>query len=86
MREVKRIIESQSHRIIEQFGLEETFKDHLVHPLPRNEKGQLQLDQAAQSPVQPDLGCFQAWGIYHPSGQLFPVLHHPHWKKLLPYI
>ena len=44
--------------IIESFGLEGTFKGHLVQP-PCNEQAHLQLDQVAQSPVQPDLECFQ---------------------------
>lgn len=45
-----------------------------------NEQGQLSLDQVAQSHVQLDLGCFQGWDIYHSSGKLFPVFHHPHCK------
>ncbi|KAK4810853.1 LOW QUALITY PROTEIN: hypothetical protein QYF61_008825 [Mycteria americana] len=38
-------------------------------------------DQVAQSPVQPDLECFQGWGIYSLSGQPVPVSHHPHLLK-----
>jgi len=45
--------ESQSHRNKELFKQEETFKDTLVH-LPCNEQGHLQIDEVAQSPVQPD--------------------------------
>lgn len=41
------------NRIMEQFGLEETFKGHLVHPL-----GHFPLDQVAQTPVQPGLEYF----------------------------
>jgi len=73
------------YRIIEWFGLEGTFKGHLVQP-PSNEQGHLQLDQVAQSPVQPGLECFQGWGIYHFSGQPIPVFHHPHCKKFLSYV
>ena len=62
-------------RIIEWFGLEGAFKGHLVQALC-NEQGYLQLDQVAQSPVQPDLECCQGWGIYHLSGQPVPVFHH----------
>lgn len=36
---------------MEQFGLERTFKDHLVQPLC-NEQGHLRLDQVALSPLQ----------------------------------
>jgi len=35
----------------------------------RSERGHLQLDQVAQSPVQPGLEYFQGWGIYHLSRQ-----------------
>lgn len=38
-----------------------------------NEQGHPELDQTAQSPIQPDLGCFQGWGIYHLSGQPVPI-------------
>ena len=41
----------------ELFELEGTLKGHLVQ-LPCNEQEHLQLDQGAQSPVQPDLECF----------------------------
>jgi len=40
------------------FELERTFKGHLVQH-PYNEQGQLQLDQVAQSLVQPDLQFLQ---------------------------
>ena len=51
----------------EWFGLEGTFKG-LVQP-PCNEQGHLQLGQVAQGLVQPDLECFQGWGIFHLFGQ-----------------
>ena len=74
-----------NYRTIEQFGLEGTFKRHVVQP-PCNEQGHLPLDKAAQSPVQPSLECFQRGGIYHLSGQPVPVFHHPHCNKCLPCI
>jgi len=43
------------HRIIESSELEEVFKDLLVQ-LPYNEQEHPQLDQVAQSHIQPDLG------------------------------
>ena len=46
------------HRFIEMFELEGTFKGHLVQ-LPCSDQGHLQLDQVAQSPIQPDLECLQ---------------------------
>ena len=57
-------VKMDCHRITEEFGLEGTCKGHLVQP-PCNEQGHLQLDQVAQSPVQPGVECFQGWGIYH---------------------
>ena len=72
-----------NHRIIYSFELEGTLKGHVV---PCNEQGHLQLNQVAQSLVQPDLECLQRWGINHISGQPFPVPHQPHCKELLPYI
>ena len=73
------------HRIIEWFGLEGTFKGHLVQS-PCSEQGHLQLDQAAQSPIQPDLICFQGGGIHCFSGQPVPVFHHPNSVEFLPCI
>ena len=46
------------HRMIESFELEGTVKGYLVQ-LPSNEQGHLQLNQVAQSPIQPDLECLQ---------------------------
>ena len=69
----------------EQLVLEGTFKGQLVQP-PCNEQGHPPLDQVAQSPVQPDLECFQGWSIYHLSGQPVPLFFHPHCKKFLRYI
>jgi len=67
------------------FGLEGTFRGHLAQP-PCSEHGYVQLDQAAQSPVQPGLECFQGWGLHYFSGQPVPVFHHLYRKKFLPYI
>ena len=61
------------HRLVEWFGLEATFKGHLVQPRC-SEQGHLQLDQVAQSPVQPDLECFQGWGLHYLSGNPFQYL------------
>jgi len=66
--------------IVESFELEGTFKGHLVQ-LPCREQGHLQLDQVAQSPVQPGLECLQGWGTQHLSWQPPAVLHHHHHKK-----
>ena len=64
----------ENHKITVLFELEGTFKGHLVQ-LPYSEQGRFQVDQAAQSLVQPDLGCLQWQGIYHLSGQSLPVSH-----------
>ena len=70
------------HRITDWFGLEGTFRGRPVLP-PCSEQGYLQLDQAAQSPVQPGLGGFQGWGISHLSGQAAPGRSRtvPGWKS-----
>ena len=60
--------EGWNQRVIELSELEGTFKGHLLQP-PCNERGHLQLDQVAQSPIQPDLECLQGWGIHHLLGQ-----------------
>ena len=73
------------NQILECFGLERTFRGHLAQP-PCSEQGHIPLDQVAQSPIQPDLECFQAWGLHYLSGQPIPVFYHPHSKKILPYI
>ena len=73
------------HRIIECLGLEGTFRGHLVQPLC-SEQGHLQLDQVAQSPIQPDFDCFQGWGLPCVSGQPVPVFHHLHCKQFPPCI
>jgi len=72
-------------RIIEWFGLEETFKGHLVQP-PCHEQGHLQPDQVAQSSLQPGLECFQGWGLHYLSGQPVQVFHHAHCKKYPPCV
>ena len=56
----------KDRRIIELFELEGTLESDRVQ-LSCNEQGHLQLDQVAQSPVQPDLGCLQGQGIHHLS-------------------
>jgi len=70
------------HRIMDCFGLEGTFRGHLVPPFC-SEQGHLQLDQVAQSSIQPDHERSQGWGIDHLCGQPMPVLHHPHCKEFL---
>ena len=77
--------EGENHRMTECFGLERTFRGHLAQP-PCSEQGHLQLDQGAQSPVQPGLECSQGWGIDHLCGQPGPGFHHPQHKKCLPYV
>lgn len=67
-------------RVMEWFGFQRTFKGHLVQ-LHCNEQGDLQQDQRPQSPIQPNLECFQAWGIYNLSQQPVPVFHHPPHKN-----
>lgn len=37
-------------------------------------QGCLQLDEVAESPIHPDLECFQEWDTYHHSGQSVPCL------------
>ena len=62
--------ESQNHGIIEQFGLEGTFKGHPVQ-LPCNKQEQIQLDQVAWSPVQPELECSQGGASTTSLGSTF---------------
>ena len=73
-----------THRMKECFGLEETFKDHLVQPSGHGQ-GHFSLGQVAQSPIQPDFEHFQGWGIHNISGQPVPVSH-PRHKKIPPYV
>ena len=56
------------------FELEGIFEGHLVQ-LPFREQGHLQVDQVAQSLVQPDLKCVEEWDISHLSGQPISMLH-----------
>ena len=65
--------------------LEGTFKGHVVQ-LPCSEQRHVQLDQVAQSLIQPHFENLQGWGINHISRQPVPVPHHPHCKRLFPYI
>lgn len=69
-----------SYRIREHFKLERTLNGHLVY-LPFKKQGCLQLNQVAQRPTQPDLGCLQGQGINHLSGQPAPDLHCPYHQK-----
>ena len=73
---------NEMHRIIE---LEGTLRGHLVQ-LPCNGQGHLQLEQHAQSPIQPYTEHHQGWGIHHLSGQPVLVPRDPDGKKLLLYI
>lgn len=57
-----------NYRIVELFELEQAIKNHVVQ-LHCNKEGQLQLDQVALSPIQPDLDCLQGQVIHHLSGQ-----------------
>jgi len=57
----------KNRRIMEWFGLEETFEVHLVQPSWHGQ-GHLPLDQVAQSSVPPDLEHLQGWGIHSFSG------------------
>jgi len=86
MAQISKIIKinHKNNRIIDWFGLEGTFRGHLVQS-PCHGQGHLPLDQVAQSPVQSGLVHFEGRGIYHLSGQPVPVFHHPH-CKFLPYI
>lgn len=49
-------------------------------------KAYLSQDQDAQSPVQPDFGHFQGWGIYNLPVQPVIMSHHLIIKKCLPSI
>jgi len=79
------LLSQKYHRITESFGLEGTFKGHLVQP-PCHEQGHLQLNQVPQSSVQSDLKCFQGRGLDHLAGKLVPGFNHRHCKEFLPYI
>jgi len=57
---------SYSHRPLELFELERTFKGHLVQ-LRCNEQGHLQLDQISQIPFQPDHECLHAMSGHPPA-------------------
>ncbi|KAK4817028.1 hypothetical protein QYF61_026034 [Mycteria americana] len=58
--------------------------NNYVHQqLRSSEQAHVQLDQVAQSPVQPDLECFQGWGIYSLSGQPVPSETTLFWFKTI---
>jgi len=69
----------------EWFVLEGSHKSHPVQ-LPCSEQGHLQLEQVAQSPIQPDLECHQGWVIHHLSGQPVPVPHRTYCKKFISHV
>jgi len=54
---------------MESLELEGTFKDDLVQ-LPCNKQGHAQLDQVAQSLIQPHLESLWGQSIHHISGHL----------------
>jgi len=60
----------------EWFGLEGIFKI-ILFQLPCYMQGHFPLDLVAQSPIQPDLECFQGGGIHSLAGQPVAVSHHP---------
>ena len=70
----------QNQRIVESFELEETFKSHLVQ-LPCSE----QLHQVLRAPSSLTLGVSRT-GHPPPLWVSVPVPHHPHCRKLLPYV
>ena len=70
---------------MESLELEGTFKDDLVQ-LPCNKQGHAQLDQVAQSLIQPHLEILQGQGINHITWQPASVSHHPHYKRHFPYV
>jgi len=74
------LIKEFENRIRESCQLEWTFKGHPVQP-PCSEQGHPQLDQIAQSPLQPDHECLQGRDIHHLSGQPVPMPHHSHCKR-----
>ena len=58
-----RVKESQNHRVA---WVEKDHNDHLVST-PCYVQGRQPADQAAQSHIQPGLGCLQGWGIHNLS-------------------
>jgi len=69
-----------NYRIIERFGLEGTFKDHLLQTPCRGQE-HLSLNQVAQSPIQPDFEHSKSWYIHNFSRQHIPVPHYAHLKN-----
>jgi len=61
-------------RMIECFGLEGTFKDHLVQA-SCHRQGHLSSDKVTQSPIQPELGHLQWWGTQNLPGQPVALFH-----------
>ena len=56
-----------------------TFEGHLVQPSAMNRD--TYIGSGAQSPIQSDLGCLQAWGTHHLSGHPVPMPHYPYCRK-----
>lgn len=77
-------LKQENHRITDWLGLEERFKDHLVHPSCQGQ-GHLSPDHAAQSPIPSGSEHFQGWCVHNFSGKPAPVPHYPHNKELLPW-
>lgn len=65
-------LRSQTHRITEQPGMEETSRGRKVQPVV----GKGSLDR--RHPVRSHLESLQRWGLQHTPGEAVPVIDHSH--------